>query len=562
MPLFDARAKEILVRIVYDGPPDAGKTTNLQFLHQVVPRTIRTELETPGPQADQTLYFDCFDIRGIRCLGYRIRCQLLSVPGQSYLINRRRYLLSLADAVVFVADSSRSELELNRQLFHDLEQSLDAEYGDPTSVQVLLQANKQDLEDRFSVEEILNLLNLSPTFPHTIAQANIGQGVKKTFMVALQLALGRLKALRERKRFSLSSGSQLSVDTLFQALETLETEEDFGQTLQEMTSANEVEVSNSSGTLQEEQESSEAVMIATETPPQGGYQDTGAEPPEDPEENVPILEIVTDEPYEENGQGEDSIVEIQTHDGAVVEEEDVPVLEVAEEYEEEAEIGSITIYPSELPQIAVRAGHIWPPATGREYLRQLVEYRDTFPGESWETLPSGSQLLHLGTQWHLLTQPEWRFTDSNQGRSVLMKVVSDQMTMKRFLPEGKTVLLTEEGENWRLWICTPHVPTLWEQFEGIVAQQSPGDFSIALRKAERSLQTIRSQALALSVGIDLSLSVVAETPLGVVYLGEIISGGETLADDKALKHAIAEELRPLLYNHPGLIQSLEMWLNG
>ena len=95
MALVDPTTDQIVVRIVYDGPALSGKTTSLKALA----RGVSSSLTTPAETAGRTLYFDWVDYVGGLFDGRQIRCQIVSVPGQRDLAERRRLLLETADAV-------------------------------------------------------------------------------------------------------------------------------------------------------------------------------------------------------------------------------------------------------------------------------------------------------------------------------------------------------------------------------------------------------------------------------------------------------------------------------
>src|SRR4028118_139966 len=100
MPSFDLARGCIVMKIVYDGPALAGKTTNLQKLCSMFPIERRSELFTPGALKGRTMFFDWLEIDGGKKGRHAYRFQLLTVPGQTQRSYRRRPLLQMADAVV------------------------------------------------------------------------------------------------------------------------------------------------------------------------------------------------------------------------------------------------------------------------------------------------------------------------------------------------------------------------------------------------------------------------------------------------------------------------------
>ena len=101
MAIIDIERDVIVVRIVYDGPPFSGKTTSVHALAKILDKrnTVFSPQEDP---LSKTLYFDWMEYCGGFFKGYSISCQIISVPGQLSLMERRHFLLRTADSVVFV----------------------------------------------------------------------------------------------------------------------------------------------------------------------------------------------------------------------------------------------------------------------------------------------------------------------------------------------------------------------------------------------------------------------------------------------------------------------------
>ena len=182
----------VAVRIVYDGPPAAGKTTSLRALA----RGFGREVVTPEELGGRTAYFDWMEYIGGRFSGAQIRCEVMTVPGQACWANRRALLLERADVVVFVGDTTPEawpeSLARLAALRSHIDQGAAARGG--VRVGLVFQANKRDHADAVPIALIRQQVE-----PHRIAGDRVrrqrGDGVRETFVFAIRLALDRLREL-------------------------------------------------------------------------------------------------------------------------------------------------------------------------------------------------------------------------------------------------------------------------------------------------------------------------------------------------------------------------------
>ena len=193
MAVFDRDNAKIVVRVVYDGPGNAGKTTNLGELCQFFTSRRRSELVSPEARDGRTMWFDWVQVDAGLVAGYGLRCQIVTVPGQVVLRRRRSALLRAADVVVLVCDSAPAGLELVRPAFGRIRQFIAEQAGD--DVPIVVQANKQDLPGALSPEELGAALGADPSIPVVAARANAGVGVKETLVLAIRAAANRAQQL-------------------------------------------------------------------------------------------------------------------------------------------------------------------------------------------------------------------------------------------------------------------------------------------------------------------------------------------------------------------------------
>ncbi len=216
MAVFDRELQRIVLRIVYDGPAQAGKTTNLVQLHRFFTSLRRGELVSHAERAGRTLFFDWLHVDGGLVGGYPLRCQLTTVPGQAVLSHRRRVLLASADAVVFVCDSNRDGVEIGRRMAADLPRE---EQGGEPRVPIVVQANKQDQDTCLEADTLPGLLGLASGTPALGARAHEGVGVRETLVLAIRAAANRVQRHILERGLATLVGSAETHEGLLQRLE-------------------------------------------------------------------------------------------------------------------------------------------------------------------------------------------------------------------------------------------------------------------------------------------------------------------------------------------------------
>jgi signal recognition particle receptor subunit beta len=190
MAVLDRENGCVVIRIVYDGAPMAGKTTSVAALGRGLGASVFSPAELEG----RTLFFDWLDYTGGLFEGHRIRCQIVSVPGQATLAPRRRRLLESADVVVFVGDSSPAGFAADRRYLAALSSVLRGLRGPP--VGIVMQANKRDLPDAVPLEQLQSMLDeLQVRIGIVESVATEGSGVRESFVFAVRLALDRIREL-------------------------------------------------------------------------------------------------------------------------------------------------------------------------------------------------------------------------------------------------------------------------------------------------------------------------------------------------------------------------------
>lgn len=217
MPVLDIERNAVVIRIVYDGPPEAGKTTSLRALSASLARPMIT----PGEEGERTLFFDWMEYTGGLFEGHQIRCQIVTVPGQAVLAHRRHGLLETADVVVFVSDSAPEAVETTGTYLREMRVTLDRQPG--PRIGVILQANKRDLPNAVDLVT-LRAAAAEPGMTVLESVATEGTGVREAFVFAVRLALDRVREDLRNRTFRMAAPDVQNSTELLRRMEERESE--------------------------------------------------------------------------------------------------------------------------------------------------------------------------------------------------------------------------------------------------------------------------------------------------------------------------------------------------
>ena len=188
---FNVAQREIVLKVVYYGPPLSGKTTNLQEVHKLLDPRSCGRLTVLNTADDRTLFFDLLPVLMSSSQGYRIKLKLFTVPGQVVHAATRRIVLAGADGVIFVADSRLKEAKANNDYWHGMQHYLRETGIDPNSIPTVIQFNKRDLGEIRSDTELDDLRKAQPE-PIFTASAVRGEGVLETLHGLLEIMFAQL----------------------------------------------------------------------------------------------------------------------------------------------------------------------------------------------------------------------------------------------------------------------------------------------------------------------------------------------------------------------------------
>ena len=170
-------------KIVYYGFDLCGKTTNLEELHKMLGGNA--ELVTLQTEGDRTIYFDYIPLNLGKLGNIETVFRIYTVPGKVRDNKTRKMMLRDVDGVVFVADSRKEAMPSNVESLFNLEENLAQEGVELSTLPMVIQYNKRDLDDIASIEQMEKDLNQAGR-PYFAASALKGENVKKTLLAIAQ----------------------------------------------------------------------------------------------------------------------------------------------------------------------------------------------------------------------------------------------------------------------------------------------------------------------------------------------------------------------------------------
>lgn len=196
MAIIRLKSGEIHSKIVYYGPGQSGKTTNLVTIHKAVGRRARGDLISINTTGDRTIFFDLLpmDLGTIKDMSIKI--SVYTVPGQVYYNDTRKLVLKGCDGIVFVADSTSQQRDENIDSLLNLRDNLLELDKEIKSIPLVIQYNKRDLcrngVPTLSIDDLERDLNPVARWPWFQASALYGGGVKETFKTICMMTVAEV----------------------------------------------------------------------------------------------------------------------------------------------------------------------------------------------------------------------------------------------------------------------------------------------------------------------------------------------------------------------------------
>jgi len=195
MAKISPESDEVNARIVYWGVEGAGKKTSLQNVVTKLRPDHRGEMRSVATPLDPSVSYTVLPIELGDIGGVRTRIEMVAVPGAPEQAPTRKQLLDQVDGIVFVVDSERDRVEENVASLEELRKAL-ADYARTLEqIPLVIQYNKRDLADPFSLEALHRRLAVGDSTVFE-AVATEGTGLLQTLSTISKKVI---RTLREQR---------------------------------------------------------------------------------------------------------------------------------------------------------------------------------------------------------------------------------------------------------------------------------------------------------------------------------------------------------------------------
>lgn len=161
-------------KIVFYGPSLGGKTSTLRWLYDQVDGLEKGKFTQLADPTGRTLFFDFAPMQATTGVVFDV----YTTAGQDRHKNQRKIVIQGVDGLIFVVDSSKSQLEENIASINELRGHIGDKLG--KTIPMVITLNKRDVPDALPRSELANTLQIV-NYPIYETVATTGIGVKRAF---------------------------------------------------------------------------------------------------------------------------------------------------------------------------------------------------------------------------------------------------------------------------------------------------------------------------------------------------------------------------------------------
>lgn len=178
-------------KIVFYGPSLGGKTSSLAWLYHKVDGLEKGKFTQLADPTGRTLFFDFVPMQATTGVVFDV----YTTAGQDRHKHQRKIVIQGVDGLIFVVDSSNSQLQENLDSFNELKTHLGDKLG--STIPLVITLNKRDIQGALPRSELVRKLEIQQ-YPTYETVATTGLGVKRAFQsLAREILMIQLYGTKE-----------------------------------------------------------------------------------------------------------------------------------------------------------------------------------------------------------------------------------------------------------------------------------------------------------------------------------------------------------------------------
>ncbi len=194
MGVLNRERREIHAKVVYYGPEQSGKTSNVEFIHRKLKREHRGDLKVSRVDGDAAYEFVAVTLGSVR--GYSTSIHVYTVPSGDEHYELRRQILDGADGIAFVADLRPERHDATIASAAELKEHLETYGRSFDDVVLVIQYNRRGTTNENALDELHKRLGLDPE-AYFEAVATQGTGVLQTLTTLSKQILSNIRTAAE-----------------------------------------------------------------------------------------------------------------------------------------------------------------------------------------------------------------------------------------------------------------------------------------------------------------------------------------------------------------------------
>jgi hypothetical protein len=173
-------AREINVKVVYDGPAAPALAASLHRVHASIPARGRGKLRTLPTDAERVTLFDFVPAWLGKLHGFDVRTHVYVATGSTDEDATRRLVLKGADALIFVASDDPARVAELKRSWESIKRHLRAHGHDWRKMPLVVQLDRAGAATSMSEDQVRSIMGLvdQPIVP---TSSTSGAGVLEAF---------------------------------------------------------------------------------------------------------------------------------------------------------------------------------------------------------------------------------------------------------------------------------------------------------------------------------------------------------------------------------------------